>query len=430
MIRLRPPDGRRLTDALNQDCFCVSVDRDALQARLAMHLREDGLPPDLLDEQSRLFSESPVFLWQAHLDAMASLIAAVSGVTRNDAYRRAVFDRSPEIAHIMHGPAGVFSGFDFHLGAEGPQLIEVNTNAGGVLMNAYLAAAQHACCPEVEQFFGPPGDFASTEIEFVEMFRNEWRLQMGNAPLRRIAIVDRAPSEQFLYPEMRLFRAMFKRHGIDAVVADISELVADSRGLRIGDHPVDLVYNRLTDFYFETPECRVLRDAYEQGIVVVTPSPDVYALYADKRNLVLWSDTARLREFGIDASAIEQIRRSLPETTLVTPENAEMLWSGRKQLFFKPATGYGSRGTYRGAKLTRRAWEGILRGNYVAQAAVQPSERHLIVDGERRPMKLDLRCVTYNGEIQQVSARLYRGQTTNLRTAGGGLATVVTTPVG
>ena len=42
-------------------------------------------------------------------------------------------------------------GYDFHLGAGGPKLIEVNTNAGGAFLNALLAKAQHACCREVEQ---------------------------------------------------------------------------------------------------------------------------------------------------------------------------------------------------------------------------------------------------------------------------------------
>jgi D-alanine-D-alanine ligase-like ATP-grasp enzyme len=36
---------------------------------------------------------------------------------------------------------GVFMGYDFHLSAGGPQLIEINTNAGGGLLNAYLLAA-------------------------------------------------------------------------------------------------------------------------------------------------------------------------------------------------------------------------------------------------------------------------------------------------
>jgi len=428
MVRLRSPDGRRLTDALNRDCYCVAVDRDALQGQLAAHLLGDGLPANLLDDQSRLFSESPVFLWQGHLEAMAGLVVAVDRVTRNEAYRTTVFDRSPDTARLAHGPLGVLFGFDFHLGADGPQLIEVNTNAGGVLMNAYLAAAQQACCLEVAAFFEPPRDFTAVETEFVEMFRNEWRLQMGGAPLRRIAIVDEAPTGQFLYPEMRLFAAMFRRHGIDAVVADVADIDGDHHGLRVGDRPIDLVYNRLTDFYFETPACRVLRDAWEHGTAVITPSPHAYALYADKRNLTLWSDASRLQEMGVDASTIDTIRASLPRTVCVTRDNAEALWAGRKQLFFKPATGFGSRGAYRGAKITRRVFDEILRADYIAQASVPPSERQLIVDGQKQSMKLDLRCVTYDGRIQQVSARLYRGQTTNLRTKGGGLATVMTTP--
>jgi len=429
VIRLRSTDGRRLTDVLNRDCFCVAVDRKSLHEQLASHLREDGFPPELLDEQSRVFAESPVFLWDRHLDAMVALVDAIGQVVRNESFQQTVFDRSPTIARPDHGPLGVFFGFDFHLGADGPQLIEVNTNAGGVLLNAYLAAAQEACCAEVTAFFGGPLDFSGLEHEFVEMFRNEWRLQRGDKPLQRIAIVDEHPTEQFLFPELRLFRAMFRRHGIDAVVADVADLVADGQGIRVADQPVDLVYNRLTDFYFETQATRVLKDAYESGKVVVTPSPHAYALFADKRNLVLWSDPSRLRSMGVDEPTIETIQESLPETRRVMAENADALWEERKQLFFKPATGFGSRGTYRGAKVTRKVWQEIVSGDYIAQACVPPSERQLIVDGDKQLMKLDLRCVTYAGRIQQVSARLYRGQTTNLRTRGGGLATVVTTPI-
>jgi D-alanine-D-alanine ligase-like ATP-grasp enzyme len=35
----------------------------------------------------------------------------------------------------------VFFGYDFHLTDDGPKLIEINTNAGGGLLNAYLLAA-------------------------------------------------------------------------------------------------------------------------------------------------------------------------------------------------------------------------------------------------------------------------------------------------
>jgi hypothetical protein len=67
-------------------------------------------------------------------------------------------------------------------------------------------------------------------------------------PLRRIAIVDENPAEQFLAPEFTLFRELFEEHGIAAVVCDPSELSFDGEALRHAGQPVDLVYNRLTDF--------------------------------------------------------------------------------------------------------------------------------------------------------------------------------------
>ncbi len=43
---------------------------------------------------------------------------------------------------------------------------------------------------------------------------------------------------------------------------------------------------------------------------------------------------------------------------------------------------------------------------------------------EPAPLKSDVRCYVYDGKIQLVAARLYQGQTTNFRTAGGGFALV------
>ena len=323
----------------------------------------------------------------------------------------------------------MFFSYDFHLGAAGPQLIEINTNAGGVLLNLYLASAQQACCGEVANFFGGKTDFAAAEREIVAMFKEEWRLQHPERKLRTIAIVDNQPSAQFLYPEFLLFQALFQRNGIDATIAGPQDFTLKDSALWIGEKKIDLVYNRLTDFYLEMPEAACLANAYQNGLAVFTPSPALYALYADKRNLPPLSDAGRIEAFGVRAEDIATLSRSLPNTVAVSADNVEQLWKNRKRLFFKPATGYGSRGAYRGAKLTRRVWEDISRSdaNYIAQAIVPPSERQLIINGEKRKLKLDLRCVRYKGKIQQLSARLYQGQTTNLRTAGGGLATVFAT---
>ncbi len=86
--------------------------------------------------------------------------------------------------------------------------------------------------------------------------------------------------------------------------------------------------------------------------------------------------------------------------------------------------GYGSRAAYRGDKLTRRVWQDIVAGGYVAQAIVAPGERRVDRDDEARPLKFDLRAYAYDGAVQWLAARLYQGQTTNFRTPGGGFAPV------
>lgn len=428
MTQQSKPMGKQLAEALNRDCYCIAVDKEALQNNLEAHLRGSGLPEQLLDTHSHLFADSPVFLWQGHIRKMEQLIRAVESVTRNGAYRDAVL--SATSARQDFGPRGVFFGYDFHLGADGPQLIEINTNAGGVLLNLYLAAAQQACCPEVVAFFGGKTKFEDAENELIAMFKEEWNLQRPDDTLRTVAIVDSEPATQFLYPEFLLFQSLFKRHGIEAIIADPKDFTMKENALWLGEQKIDLVYNRLTDFYLDTPKSTCLLEAYQKGVAVFTPSPYLYALYADKRNLPLLSDSHRLREFGVAEEVIGVLERSLPTTVTVTQNNADQLWNDRKQLYFKPATGYGSRGAYRGAKLTRRVWENIINSDYIAQAIVPPSERQLIINGEKQSLKLDIRCVTYNGNIQQLSARLYQGQTTNLRTKGGGLATVFSTPEG
>jgi len=157
---------------------------------------------------------------------------------------------------------------------------------------------------------------------------------------------------------------------------------------------------------------------------VLTSHPRAHALYADKRNLVLLGDDAWLAEIGVSEADRALLRSGIPVTREVTPDNAPEFWSERRQWFFKPALGYGSKAAYRGDKMTKRVFEAVSQGGYVAQALVPPSERHLLVEGIAHRHKLDLRNYSYRGEVQLVSARLYQGQTTNFRTPGGGFAAV------
>jgi hypothetical protein len=416
-------------EALNAGCFCVSLDEGRLTAVLEAEFGSPEIVQLVRERCPYLFSARPVFVSHAHMDGMARVVKAVEAVVALPAYRELVLSRAPAIArHAPGGARGVFFGYDFHVAEDSLGLIEVNTNAGGAMLNAVLGRAHRACCLPVERLGPSAAGAEAFERAIVDMFHAEWRLAGRSRPLRTIAIVDESPAGQYLYAEFLLFQRLFERSGLQAVIADPGELRLQGDELFVGDTRIDLVYNRLTDFYLEAPASQALRAAYERDGVVLTPHPQAHALYADKRNLAVFSDAAMLESLGVPAATREVLLAGVPRTVLVDARNAEALWGARKQLFFKPFAGYGSRAAYRGDKLTQRVWGEIAAGGYVAQALVAPGERSVAADAGK-PLKFDLREYVYDGLVQWSAARLYQGQTTNFRTPGGGFAPVYEGPL-
>ena len=88
---------------------------------------------------------------------------------------------APAIARFEPGPIGVFMSYDFHLGPEGPKLIEINTNAGGALINALLAKAQKACCAKAGFVATGAMGMQDYEDRFIASFHEEWRRQGRDA---------------------------------------------------------------------------------------------------------------------------------------------------------------------------------------------------------------------------------------------------------
>ena len=417
MLTLSPDQTR----AANESCACTSLDRQILGASLASLC---GAPLEQLPQtHPHLFSDAPVFVARAEMEAMQRLVTTIEGMVASAAFQDLVLARSAAIATKDFGPRGAFMGYDFHLSAEGPRLIEINTNAGGAFLNGVACEAQRLCCPEMARYGtnACPEDLAG---RIAAMFREEWRLQRGHGAPALIAIVDDAPEDQYLHPEFLLAQSLLTAQGLPTVIADPQALTHHDRRLSLGDRPVDLVYNRLVDFDLSEARHRVLRDAYLAGDVVVSPNPRHHALLADKRNLVTLSDPAALQALGVD-EAQQAVLATIPRTQLVTAENAEEMWAQRNGLFFKPAGGHGGKAVYRGDKVTRKVWATIPGGGYVAQQRIAPSERVVQVGDERQRHKVDVRLYTYGGEMLLAAARLYQGQTTNFRTRGGGFAPVM-----
>ena len=411
---------KKVAENLNRDCQCAVTDLPELRSRIDL---VTGADQPIVQTHPHLFSDMPVFLEQPHFAAMQRAIEAIERVAGMTAYRELVLKSAPPIALIESGPRGVFFGYDFHIGPHGPKLIEINTNAGGAFLNIAGRDAQVACCGvAIDRQAGMP-DGSALAATVVEMFLREWRLARGDAPLRSIAIVDERPREQFLYPEFLLAKAMLEARGIVTRIADTAQLELVNGKLVSGGEAIDLVYNRSTDFYFQSPQAQVLRLAHEGDLAVVTPHPRAHALYANKRNLTVLSDPGKLATLGVDAETIGILACTIPATREVNTGD-ETWWANRKGWFFKPESGFGSRGTYRGDKMTRRVFAEVTQGQYIAQELVAASERLRKTCDGTEPFKVDIRCYVYSGEIQLMAARLYQGQTTNFRTAGGGFAPV------
>ena len=424
---------------LNSDCHSARVNNAALEH--ALRNQGNDFFKHVTEHCPHLFAAAPLFVSAAQVAQMQAVIAAVERVVALPAWRENLIlihksalpyaptgsqvVRDNGIAHDFLLPEratqakGVFFGYDFHLNAGGAHLIEINTNAGGAFLNDLLLQSQR----DVSM---PGVAAASDDLEqvFLEMFRNEWRLERGNAPLQTVAIVDEQPQQQYLYPEFLLAQRMFKRAGIAALIVDPTELEVRDEGLYCHDKKIDLVYNRLTDFFLQRHDA--LNAIFKNSeLAVITPHPFAYALYADKYNLTLLTCVESLRAMGVIEADIVVLQAGIPQTRAVLKED-EALWrQQRKQWFFKPASGFGSKGTYRGANLTHRVFAEIMQGGYVAQRMAAPGERTVCI-GEAEPivLKSDVRCYVYDGHVQLIAARLYQGQTTNFRTVNGGFAQV------
>lgn len=407
------------SSTLNQHCQCTTLRQDALQQAW-----RDSVGTDLPFQG--YFAPYGVFLNTLQTQALHDAVRLLHEVQHAPACVAAV--AADQGAGLPASPTrGVLMGYDFHFEGDTPRLIEINTNAGGALLNALLLRHQASCCAQVPAGAGA-GDSAAGRA-FLDMFRREWAAAGRTGEPARIAIVDDAPTEQFLYPEFRLFQQLFEGAGWAAAIVDPHELERREGKLWAQGAPVDFVYNRLTDFALLAPEHARLREAWRAGEAVVSPDPWHHALQADKRNLALLSDPVWLAAQGMAPETVARLAAIVPPTRRVTDANAEALWSARKQFFFKPLRGYGSKAAYRGDKLTKGTWADIVASHdYVAQAYAPPGSRRVNVDGELREMKFDIRCYAYAGEVLLTAARVYQGQTTNMRTPGGGFAAVFAPP--
>ncbi|OAN51289.1 hypothetical protein A6A04_16505 [Paramagnetospirillum marisnigri] len=368
-------------------------------------MAEPGLS-GALRQRHGLLSPCALLLSREQEEAVRRAVRDLYAVLRHPAVAAAVLVLAGGEGLADPGAGEWILGFDFHLEADGPRLIEINTNPGGMLAVAVQGRALTALDPRL----APP-----TEIEgtILAAFHQEWRQQRPDRPLASVAVVDDDPPAQYLWPEFQLYRRLFERAGIRAEVQDAAAFAPGSS---------DLVYNRLVDFALEAPGHAALAQAWRSGETVLTPGPRAHFQYSDKRAMTLLCDPDALTGLGVAPDLARSVARVVPPTVLVRAQDEEALWDRRRDWFFKPVRGHAGKAAYRGEKLSRSTWATILASPYVAQRYVPPSRIHL--DHAETSLKLDIRANAWRGEVAQLAARLYQGQTTNFRTLGGGFAPV------
>lgn len=335
---------------------------------------------------------------------------AYRNIRENMAITESLRQKPPSIPRPTY--ASALMSYDFHVDFRTKpdgllKLIEINTNASMSLLLDVLDCELHVS--------------RSLKEDFLDDFAEALGRPLDGA---KVVIVDEVPKQQKLYIEFLMYKELFESRGAKTAIVDRNELEFRDERLWIkedpGFGPIDLVYNRLTDFYFEQPPSEALLKAMNTGAAVISPHPFDYRVLADKERLVEWSQPGALEAYGLSEDDATFFRSLLILTRDTVGLDPEILWKERKGLIFKPKTSHGGKGVYRGSSVSRGAFQSVLASGALAQDFVPAP--NIKIGGE--DFKYDLRFFAYKDRINIACARIYQGQMTNATTPGGGVAAV------
>lgn len=342
----------------------------------------------------QFISASIVSISQADFNAIQNCVRAIYDATSQHAYREKYLPKSSCWNGRLNEAYSAVTAFDFYITDEGPRLLEINTNAAAGPIVSLLQSYQ-------------AGHFQSEYFDRLRLHFEAELIDSGKSiGAVKVAIIDEAPEIQKTYFEFLIYKALFESWGWQADIIDAASCEPKN---------YDLIYNRYCDFLLASPPSEQLKQAYQANTICLSPSPNAFVLLSDKTRLI---------DFSTPGFLPESVRQMIPETQLVTPENADEIWQKRKQLFFKPTQAYGSKGVYKGASITRSAFQSIVEDQSLAQAYVTPKTMTVETEYGPEEFKYDVRVYTYDDEIELIGARLFQGQVTNFKSPHGGFASV------
>lgn len=296
--------------------------------------------------------------------------------------------------------------YDVHPSPAGPVLIEVNTNAGGVLTAIRAARLGNTCCADWEQ--------GLLEQRLLALFRRDL---LGATPEATgvVAIVDDQLASQPLRDEMQALGELLRPSARDVVLADAAQLEFSGGRLRYRGRAIDRIYWRSTDFMLQEPAHAPVREALAAGAIVLAPSPQAYRAIADKRRFLEWSAAPELaRDNGSGLSF------NVAETLPLSARSIAEWYAARADWVFKPVTGHASRGVYLGKSISRQKLSELPADAYLAQRYAP----HPVIDRDGRSWKYDVRFFADRGQVIGAAARVFQGQVVGMRALGSGFAPI------
>jgi len=351
---------------------------------------------DSLLRVNTLAALEEVTIKREEFEVMLQFSRLMFRLKQNNHYITALKDQLPVTADAMHDEASMLMGYDFHLTDDGPRLIEINNNAGGLYIGDHRWMKQ----PAIAELAG------SLEERILHMFPDTWQC---------IGIMDEDVTEQYMYSEMQYYADLLRQAGRNVFLVSPEDIQGRDDGLYVKGQRLDGIYNRHTDFYLETPELAHIRTALMAGQVSLNPHPRSYALLGDKSRMVDWWHKGLL-----DTCLVEQditlIRHIVPEIHALSDCDRAQLWTDRKGWVFKPAARHGGKGVVLGKAMSRKRFESLDNNSTVVQRYVPASQ----IEHDGITYKFDVRLYMHGETLIAVAGRLWRGQVTNFREDGSG----------
>jgi len=351
----------------------------------------DSFPP-----VNTLAALEEVNIQRHELEAMLQFSRVMFQLSQNTHYTEALKDQLPDTAHVMCDEASVLMGYDFHLTDDGPRLIEINNNAGGL----YIGHDSWMKQPDISELKG------SLEDRLLQMFSPQWQ---------HIAIMDDDVTKQYMYPEMKFYADLLRQDHRKVCLVSPEGIEFRSDGLYVDNERLDGIYNRHTDFYLEEPELSHIRSASMNHQIRLNPHPRSYALLGDKSRMADWWHKGLL-ENCLPTETLATIRQIVPEIHLLSVCDKMQLWKERKGWVFKPAARHGGKGVVLGKAMSRKRFDSLDVDTTVVQRYVPASQ----IEHDGVDYKFDVRVYMHGENLIAVAGRLWRGQVTNFREDGSG----------